>query len=255
VTSNETIYLPWDRYVETISADTDRLLEVAAPVLGAEVPSCPGWDVDDLLDHVGHVYLHKVAAMRSGESPDPWPPPDLDTTDPVRFVREAGEALLRELGQQDPYAEGWTWYDADQTNGFWFRRMAQEIAIHRVDGELAHGAATGEPSVTPIPEDIALDGIDEYLHLFVGGSWEGEDVGHPVDSTVRVASTGRAWTLQVSGERIDVTRTAEDEVPTEITGSAHDVYVWLWGRGPLDALSVFGDEDLAVELRARFAEA
>ena len=46
---------------------------------------------------------------------------------------------------------------------FWARRMALEIAVHRYDGELAHGDATA------IPDDLALDGIDEMLKVFLAG--------------------------------------------------------------------------------------
>ena len=41
--------------------------------------------------------------------------------------------------------------------------MAQETVIHRLDAELALGAP-----IAPIPEDLAVDGIDEVLKLFVG---------------------------------------------------------------------------------------
>jgi hypothetical protein len=50
----------------------------------------------------------------------------------------------------------------DQTVGFWIRRMAQETVVHRVDAELAAEVAPGA-----IPDDIALDGIDEFLIAFI----------------------------------------------------------------------------------------
>ena len=64
-----------------------------------------------------------------------------------------------------------------------------EIAIHRLDGELAHG----DP--TPIPDDIALDGIDEMLHVMLAGDWWAERVQteHPVDALVAVEAGGRRW--------------------------------------------------------------
>ena len=40
--------------------------------------------------------------------------------------------------------------------------MAQETVIHRVDAELA----AGEP-IAPIPDDLAVDGIDEVLERFL----------------------------------------------------------------------------------------
>ena len=41
--------------------------------------------------------------------------------------------------------------------GFWARRMTHETAVHRADGQLATGA------VPVIEQDIAADGIDEWL--------------------------------------------------------------------------------------------
>lgn len=250
-------YLPWDRYLTVIRDETDRLLDVTAKHLDAPVPNCPGWSAEDLLVHVAAVYLDKVENMRLGAAPDRRPPAGLDDGDPVFALRQAAGVLLGELQERDPYEERHTWYEPDQTNGFWYRRMALEIAIHRLDGELAAMQVTGEPLVTRIDDDIALDGIDEFLRIFVGGSWT--DVGrateHPVDATVRITSAARSWTLQVDASAIDVEEETEREVDAEIAGTPHDVYAWLWGRGPLEPLTVSGDEDMAAELRARFAEA
>lgn len=246
--------LPWDRYIESIAADTDRLATVAAEVLDAPVPACPGWDVRDLLSHVGYVYLHKVGSIRTGARPDPWPPADVDDSDPVRFVRDSCDVLLDTLRTADPDAEGWTWNDEDQTHGFWFRRMAQEVAIHRVDGEQAHAVANGQASVTAIDEDIAVDGIDEFLHLFVGGSWADEQVEHPVGATVAVSAGGRSWTLWVDAAHVGVARGTET-ADVWVSGAADAVYLWLWGRAPLDALALDGNRQVAENLRARFAQA
>lgn len=250
-------YLPWDRYLTVIRHDTDRLLEVTSAHLDAAVPSCPGWTARDLLVHVAAVYLHKVEGMRIAAEPGSWPPADLDDSDPAFLLRQATGSLVGELRARDPYEERYTWYDPDQTNGFWYRRMALEIAIHRVDGELAAAQATGEARVTQIDDDIALDGIDEFLRIFVGGSRadEGVRTEHPVDATVRITSAGRSWTLRIDASAIDVEEETEREVGAEIAGTPHDVYLWLWGRGPLEPLSIAGDDALAAELRARFAEA
>ena len=47
--------------------------------------------------------------------------------------------------------------------GFWFRRMAHETVIHRVDAELAAGLPTAH-----VPDDLAIDGIDEVSRFFEG---------------------------------------------------------------------------------------
>lgn len=243
-------YLPWDRYLDSIRTDTDRLLEVATD-LRAPVPSCPGWTVADLLEHVGVVYLHKVACMRQGRSPQPWPPSDLDS-DPVALLGRGRDALLAELTSRDPYEQRFTWYPPDQTNGFWYRRMALEVAVHRVDGELAAGVTT------PVPADVALDGIDEILRIMlIDPSAHPEKDYRPehlLDARLRVTADGRSWTVVSTPKAVEVAAETDSEVDTEIAGPASDVFLWLWGRQRVEMLSVSGDDDLATQLRARLAE-
>ena len=152
--------MEYPRLLACLDADYTRLRQVAARELTAPVPSCPGWSVDDLVQHVGLVYLHKVSAMRQGKFPRPWPPevtgPSLDLLD-----REYAQ-LTAEFAARKPDEETITWYDPEQTVGFWIRRMAQETVIHRVDAELALGEQLAE-----IPDDLALDGIDEVLERFL----------------------------------------------------------------------------------------
>ena len=40
--------------------------------------------------------------------------------------------------------------------------MAQETVIHRIDAELG-----ADVPIAPIPDDLAIDGIDELLKVFV----------------------------------------------------------------------------------------
>ena len=147
------------RYLECLAADYGDLRDAASAVeLTANVPSCPGWTVADLVRHVAQVYLHKVALMRTGEEPREWPPPGLAAEAPL--ARSAGPTARcgREFRTRGPGQPAPTWYEPDQTVAFWIRRMAQETVIHRIDAELAAGLP-----VTPVPDDLAADGVDEVL--------------------------------------------------------------------------------------------
>ncbi|MFY1688356.1 maleylpyruvate isomerase N-terminal domain-containing protein [Plantactinospora sp. WMMB782] len=150
------------RLLECLAADQARLRQVAATDLAADVPGCPDWTVADLVRHVAVTYLHKVECMRTGRIPSSWPP-DVSAEEPLPLFDRACRALDAEFDGRDPAALAPTWYDPDQTVGFWLRRMAQETVIHRVDAELAIGR-----SVAEIPADLATDGIDEVLRLFLG---------------------------------------------------------------------------------------
>ncbi|MGH1561791.1 maleylpyruvate isomerase family mycothiol-dependent enzyme [Mumia sp. DW29H23] len=243
--------LPWDLYLAVIRTEVDRMLEVADD-LDAAVPSCPGWTVRDLLEHVARVFRHKVESMRTASEP-PWPISGLDTTDVRRLLTEEAATLLAELQQRGPRQVRYTWNPDDQSNGFWFRRMALEATMHRVDAEQAVDAP-----VTRVEDEVALDGIDEFLTVLVGGPWwdEEDETAYPVDAVVRVRATGgREWTLDMSRTEVRVTRGEEGVAELTLDGDPHDLYLWLWGRGPATGLVLDGRKELVEELAGRFAEA
>ena len=193
------------RYLQCLAADYGDLRDAAsAAELTANVPSCPGWTVADLVRHVAQVYLHKVALMRTGEEPEEWPPPSLAAEAPLAALGRAYGALRAEFRTRGPGLPAPTWYDPDQTVAFWIRRMAQETVIHRIDAELAAGLP-----VTPVPDDLAADGVDEVLkRMLAYGSvtWpedfaemEGEHLPGPGEITV--AAGQAAWTVRPSPQR------------------------------------------------------
>jgi len=78
------------RYLDCLAADYGDLRDAVATVEPTvTVPSCPGWTVADLVVHVSQVYLHKAALMRTGEEPQPWPPPHLAAEPPLALPGSA----------------------------------------------------------------------------------------------------------------------------------------------------------------------
>ncbi|MBO3748902.1 maleylpyruvate isomerase family mycothiol-dependent enzyme [Streptosporangiaceae bacterium NEAU-GS5] len=237
------------RYLDCLTADATRLREVAARGLGEAVPSCPGWTVTDLVYHVAEVYLHKVETMRRGDWPSPWPLPELREEEPLALFDRALAELVDELTVRKAEEPSVTWYAADQTVGFWIRRMAQETVIHRVDAE----QALAEP-LARIPGDLAVDGIDEVLITFLAYSsheWP-EDYG-----SLLTSSDGRAveilagedarWLVRATPAGIEVT---QDAAPAGamISGDPQDVLIWLWRRVPATHIFHNGDQSLVTLL-------
>ncbi len=109
------------------------------------------------------VYLHKATAMRQGSEPENWPPDFDDDASAIELIDDAYRQLTGEFAARDPAEPSGTWYGPDQTVGFWIRRMAQETVIHRIDAELG-----AHEQVAPVADDLAADGIDELLRVFVG---------------------------------------------------------------------------------------
>lgn len=231
---------------------------LAAADPAAKVPTCPDWTVADLEQHVAMVYLHKAECLRRGEFPTPWPP------DSAPALADAYPALLAEIGSRRPEDRAVTWFDADQTVGFWIRRMAQETVIHRVDAEIA----AGRP-VSPIAPDLAVDGIDELLWTFVAfasQSWPEDfadvlpDADHrPILVVAEDPVVGRrAWTVTATPERILIANAAPDTTvgaaaAAIVTGEPGSLDRWLWSRG--GDVTVAGDEALAAQLSTVIAPA
>jgi uncharacterized protein (TIGR03083 family) len=236
------------RLLDCLAVDYAALSTAAtAAGMDAPVPSCPGWEVADLVTHVAEVYLHKTAAMRLNTWPDPWPPAGLEDEPQLELLARAYGELTTEFAARSADSAAKTWHEPDQTVGFWIRRMAQETVIHRIDAELAAGGR-----VTPVPDDLAIDGVDEVLKLFLGyGSvaWPEEYAelkdGHPetADGTesIVVEAGPVSWTVRPSPSGVTVTDGADTSARAIVTSvSSEKMLLWLWGRG--DDVTVGGDE-------------
>ena len=244
------------RYLECLSADYGDLRDAAsAAELTAPVPNCPGWTVSDLVFHVAEVYLHKVTLMRTGEVPPEWPPPGLAAEAPLALLGRTYGELRAEFSAREPRSSTLTWYEPDQTVGFWIRRMAQETAVHRIDAELAAGLP-----VTPVPADLAVDGVDEVLtRMLAYGSvaWpeefaemQGEHLAaESGQDTITVAAGGLAWTVRPSPRQVVVEDGASDHPRVVVEGEPDSMLRWLWGRAGDDAVWVTGDPAWAGYLR------
>lgn len=242
------------RFLECLTADYGRIRAVVPGNLDRVVPSCPDWTVGDLVQHVGTVYLHKVATMREGAAPKPWPPAGLNDEEPVALLDRAYAELIDEFARRAPEDSSSTWYDPDQTVGFWIRRMAQETVIHRIDAELAAAAP-----VAPIPDDLAIDGIDELLKIFV--AYDAKK--YPEDYAEALAkSPGRSYTINTAsvewlvgtspgsfgvGGGPGMTVPSFSKVDTAITGTPTDLLRWAWNRttpGEPLSITINGNPDL-----------
>jgi uncharacterized protein (TIGR03083 family) len=247
--------LPHARLREQLEREF-RLLRTAISTADPErrVPTCPDWTADQLAHHVAQTYLHKVACIQRRRFPENWPPEDLDPS-PTGALDGAYAELI---GCFDRYAPGdpaATWYGPDQTVGFWIRRMCHETVVHRVDAELVAGL-----ELAPVPEDIALDGIEEFLGLFLSFlSHEWPD--HFADllpgadpRPVTIAAGGREWTVTAGPEGIAVDEylvpddsAYERSEAARISGEPSEVLLWLWGRMDERVVQWIGDSALAAQ--------
>ncbi len=243
-----------ERYLELIEQDGRRLVAAARDGdLDAPIPSCPGWTVRDCIVHTGEVYQHKVATLRLGRPPgegdDQGPPPGPDL---LAWFDGTLAAVLDELRARRPEAPAHTWWPENRTVGFWYRRMAQETAVHRLD------VADGGGAPTPVDEELAVDGIDEVLDAFVSDDWSEvtDDEWGDVDpragagATVAVRSGGQVWRSTLAPDAITLAR-GDGPADATLSGEPEAVLLWLWGRRPDEAVTIDGDRSVVAAFRDR----
>lgn len=238
------------RYLDHIRADGDLIAAAAPRGLDLPVPVCPPWDVREVVAHLATVYDHKVMAMRLGRKPEPgeWVTDEPFGKDTVEWFADEHAKLLAELAAHAPSAHAWSWWEPDQTVGFWYRRMALETVVHRVDVETQFGPAN------TIDAALAVDGIDEALMIMLAGDEEAASAV-PGHGTVEVLADDSAWSVRLDDTHTVVSpgrRTSPDAV---LTGDPAELLLYLWGRAPIDTLTRHGDESRIVSMRERLAAA
>ncbi|GHF78567.1 maleylpyruvate isomerase family mycothiol-dependent enzyme [Streptomyces sp. NRRL_ISP-5395] len=226
-----------------------RLLAAAAERAGpgASVPTCPGWQIRHLLRHTGMVHRWAAAFVTEGHTayqPDGGEPA-LDGAELLTWFREGHDHLVRSLEEAPADLDCWTFLPAPSPLAFWSRRQLHETTVHRVDAE----SALGGP-LTPVPAERAVDGIDELLTGFHARPKSKVRSRKPRTLRVRAVDTEATWTVRISEDPPEAVRTAapdapEDGVDCELSGTAEGLYLTLWNRLPLAALSLRGDRSVA----------
>jgi len=239
--------MPLDRtvYLDHLARESAALADWAATAgPAADVPTCPGWTVTDLLRHAagGDNWARLIVETGSREGVPAELPADAPTGDAlVALYRDSADALVRTLTDADPAASVWTFSPVDRTTMFWVRRRAHETTVHRVDAQAAAGA------VDPIDPAFASDGIDEYLMMFAPRFGQG---------LARLEGSIHLHCTDVEGEWLIVPNPAGDPREQIVVtrehakgdvaarGRAEDLLLHLWGRRDASALELFGDAAL-----------
>ncbi len=217
--------------LQAIRADSTRFSEALSGVdLEVPVPSCPGWSVRALVEHLGGVQRFWADTVRAA---DPGQPTRVEHVPPRRpddlaeWMRASTELLLGALADSTDDAPCWTWWGEPRTSGAVARHQVQESAVHRWDAQ----SAVGTPA--PIEATVADDGVGEFLEIFVGPA-----ASTLLGSVSLVAEdTGGEW---IVGDQRG-TRTV-------VRASASDLVLLLYGRLLHDSVTVEGDPGLLRDL-------
>jgi uncharacterized protein (TIGR03083 family) len=215
-----------DFLLRSLDDEGNALAAAAAAGLDQPVPSCPGWDVRALLDHVTRTHRWAAAVVRTGERQD-YGDAGEPADDPVSTFRNGLAGLEAELAAKAPDAAVWTFgASRDGRAVWWTRRQALETAVHRWDAE----AATSSPGgARPVTTDLAVEGIDEYLADFLPRVLRKPVAGIGGTFHVHCTDADGEWLIDLSAERPAPTR-EHAKADTAVRGPASGVYLWLWNR-------------------------
>lgn len=240
-------------WMDALRKEGLRMAEVTSGVSpDAPVPSCPDWSVRDLVRHTGRV--HRWAGLMIAEGrmtpssnleeiiPEGWP----SDAGLAGWLREGHDRLVKTLENAPTDLRCWTIMNAPVPRDFWARRQAHETSIHRVDAELAADTVTGFDPMH------AADGIDELLVWFIGRP--GRSPSAPTEMTLGVfaADVDQGWTAMLGPETARGHRELRNPDCT-VSGTAADLYPYLWNRTPLGDLQVEGDPGVLEQWRASSA--
>ncbi|MEV7543091.1 maleylpyruvate isomerase family mycothiol-dependent enzyme [Streptomyces sp. NPDC089915] len=227
-------------------ADLVRGADMAAPV-----PTCPGWDLTDLVRHAGSVHRWFSVLLR-GRIQAPPTSRDVDLRLPERadgyadWLAEGAAEAAEVFAATDLDAPMWVW-GADGHARFWVRRMAFETLVHRTDAE----RALGLPSAVDLA--LARDGVDEFLVNLPFAALFAPKVAHlrGADRSIRFACTDTegSWLVRLRPDGFGVVPDgAGDEAPADavVRAPAADLLLLLYGRLDRSATTVEtgGDEGL-----------
>ncbi|SDJ82409.1 TIGR03083 family protein [Actinopolyspora mzabensis] len=227
-------------------------LREAASGAGADaaVPTCPEWDVLQLVRHLGKVYAMVGQALRlDPEDSRPRPesaPREFDAA--LHWMDERLTELTTRLAAESPDRAVWSFFPGGTPRN-WARRMVHETAIHRLDAEYALPNGGSDERGLLFDAEFAADGIDEFLTMLlaVGHDWSaarntGRLLFHAVD-------VERAWLVTFEAgqspsiERRRGTATGDIEPEATVAGEADTLYRRVWGRP--NTATTRGDRELA----------
>ena len=217
-----------------------RAAIAAAPGLDVTVPTCPEWTLADLAWHIGERRQIWAATVAAGPAdakatPEITPMPQ-DREALLAWLADSTRQLLDALTEAGPDRECWVgWPDSQsaRTTGAVARRQIHEVAVHTYDAQLAIGAPR------PLPEEVALDGVEEFLFTCnaTPSPWPHEPavLGY-------TATEGRSWALWLSEKGARAERlSGPAEADLVAVGTASDIVLTMYGRIDIDALKFDGD--------------
>ncbi|MFD8547371.1 maleylpyruvate isomerase N-terminal domain-containing protein [Streptomyces sp. NPDC059649] len=266
--------MSYDRHCAEIVAQTALLTShVKGAALATPVPACPGWNLGQLLRHLGeaHRWVETIVRTRATgpvseeRLNNVSDATDQDPAELAAWLTEGAGQLADALRTAGPEVAVWT-VAPGGTPVFWARRMTHETVVHRADAAFAVGADF------TVDDEVAVDALDEWMSfghlppvfetrpdlpaLLAGGRTL------CFRATDTAPEAGAEWLVRLDGNTLVSGRGGGPATgtgsPTTVTGGLAtvtaqgplaDLLLFVYGRrfapgGPGGGIEVLGDEAL-----------
>jgi uncharacterized protein (TIGR03083 family) len=235
-----------EAWIAAVRRESASLTAIRPVDFDVRVPACPDWSLADLLTHTGWVYRWWafIAELPEGEranrerSTAAGLPKAGSTERPdaelVPWFQQSLQQLLASYERQPPGKLIDSRFWGQQPLSWIARRMAHETAIHRWDAEQALGSAS---AFDPM---LAADGVDEFLAFWLPLGFRHAEFPGPAAIALEATDSSDTWQINVEDGTASWRRGggAGDVVAR---GAAGDLYLFVWGRKPVEDLRVVGD--------------
>ena len=227
--------------------DGVALAALAGADLSADVAGCPGWNLHDLLAHLGMV--HRMAGRMVATPPGTERPPATEKPPAgaavVGWVVDGLDRLIADVERRDPTQPCIGWAGPTDVR-WWLRRQAHETAVHRWDAQVAAGVPA------TLDGELAADGISEWLSIQPLRGYRPPD---GLRGTIHLHATDGEgeWLVRLGDEL--TWEEGHHKGDVAVRGSREQLLLAGWGRVPGDELERFGDaalwDDFVASLRFR----
>lgn len=218
------------RHIEWFTENVDWFGALQPTVLDTAVPACPGWTVENVVNHLtfglGVGYPHALKA--APDCPDEqvfsdmeWPVSHPTGPAALATFEATMRACIEVFAQADPALPCYT-YAGPGLAAFWFRRAAIETTLHRMD--VVEALETPD---SPLTDERIDDAIAESVEFALPLAARWTTTTAPALRVQRFGSTSS----HVLGE---------GPVAAVVSGEGTALLGALWGRSA-DAVEISGD--------------
>jgi uncharacterized protein (TIGR03083 family) len=230
------------------AADGRDLLTATETNWSRPIPHCPGWDAADLIRHMGGILAWMARIVITGE-PVPHrnrePPPAEHAALPAWYLTHL-QRTLDILTTTDAGSPAWTFSSRGERRvGWWQRRLAVELAIHRWDAQ--HAVSLSSPALTrPLDPGVAAAGIEEFLTEFLPGLLAQPEVDGLAGTLHLHATDGPSeWWIDLDARADAAPVPRHANADTAVKGTESDLLLWLTNRGLTPSIEILGQPHIA----------